>query len=97
MARQCLNNMRTAANPVLASDEPFALLTAAQMFGSGKTYLGRHFLHQLRADNPSMQEIREKLKKEYGKELLEQLLNRYTYVLFDLRTIEVFTTLLFFL
>jgi hypothetical protein len=86
IARACLRNLQTSK--MLASDAStwkYTLLTLAQMWGSGKSWLGNHFLHQFRS--PRFADLRKQLEDEFGEGAVAELLNA-KYVLIDFRRFQ---------
>lgn len=90
IARACLNSLKTSQ---LASGElsqqKITLLTSAQMWGCGKSWLGTHFLQQFRSQQYAP--LRAKLVEEYGTEAVNTLTN-CVYVPIDLRRDMVLPT-----
>lgn len=83
IATTCLQNLRVSklgAGEI--SQKKTTLLTTAQMWGSGKTWLGRHFLPQFRSQQ--YKTLRSKLEVEYGSDTVGILANS-VYIPIDLR------------
>lgn len=83
IAESCLNNWKYAGSS-LRSTEKTELLTAAQMWGSGKTWLGENFPKVFKSDLEEYQPLKEELRKKFGEENL-QVLQNMVYVAIDFR------------
>jgi hypothetical protein len=83
IARTCLKNLKISTmHPNERSQKKTTLLTSAQMWGSGKSWLGNHFLEQF--NSPQFATLRSKLAEEFGAEAVNTLASS-VYVLVDLR------------
>jgi hypothetical protein len=83
IARTCLENLKLVK--LVHSEESqkkTTLLTSAQMWGSGKSWLGNHFLEQF--NSPQCETLRSKLAEEFGTEDVHTLAHSI-YLLVDLR------------
>jgi hypothetical protein len=82
-AQTCLANLQNSRRT--ASDQSthkMVLLTAAQIWGSGKSWLGNYWLRELKKEK--YQELRSELIKEFGQEDVTTIMNSI-YILVDLR------------
>lgn len=83
IAEISLNNLKISQQPtIVMSTEKLTLLTAAQMWGSGKSWLGLHFPKVFGSEEN--RQLREELKKKYGEKNVNQLQNMI-YLLVDFR------------
>jgi len=84
MAESFLINIRGSKRPASQTSEVKPILEiCAQMFGSGKSYLGFYFLSALKS--PEYKEIRNSLEKIYPEEW--EILLSCVYLVLDLRDI----------
>jgi hypothetical protein len=84
MARICLQNMVALSGHGTRSHHKSTLLVTSQMWGTGKTWLGNHFLGELK--KIKFQNFIEELRKEFGSENVDKLLSA-VYIYIDLRDI----------
>jgi hypothetical protein len=84
IARICLTNLKRARERVSSdiSTYPLNLLTASQMWGSGKSWLGNHFLLELHKDK--YRSLLNLLMEEFGEDNVNALL-KCRLILIDFR------------
>ena len=83
IARVCLNNLKVSKlRSGEVSQHKTTLLTSAQMWGSGKSWLGTHFLQQIKTERYAP--LRSKLAEEFGPKAVKTLI-KSVYIPIDLR------------
>ena len=83
IARKCLENLKiSGSRETERTQAKYTLFTTAQIWGSGKSWLGAHFLDQFKSPQYSL--LRNKLEKEFGKDSVNTLLNT-VYIIIDFR------------
>jgi hypothetical protein len=89
MLKVCLENLENSRlqrkNKESASQYKLCLLSTAQMWGSGKTYLGTHFLDRIRDNQELIEEVKRELGSKYNPDDMKLLLDKEKFHHIDLR------------